>query len=804
MAMMIPSQSCNHPVIVFFLICLVLHTLASPTFHHCHHSQRDALLEFKTEFRSSRPKEASLGSWNKSRDCCSWKGVTCDDAKSGKVISLYLDTIFLNNSLKPNSSLFKLHHLRNLSLRNCSLRGEIPSSLGNLFRLTLLDLSNNYLLGQIPSSIGNLSGLIVLDFWGNSLVGQVPVSLGNLTQLRYLILSHNKLSGNIPVTFANLTKLYELNLHNNSLDSTLPDMSGLHNLEYFDVSENSFIGSFPTSLFTIPSLIYVNLERNHFKGPIKIWNVSSSPRLQFINLAQNQLDGPIPETISQYHNLQELHLSFNNLNGSIPKSLSKLFKLEYFCLSNNNMEGEVPSWIGRLTMVALGNNSFNSFGTSSQLLDETQVKWLDLSSNAFHGPLPRWICKLTSLQILILSNNLFNGSILPCLKNSTTSLTDLVLRNNSFSGMIPDIFADATKLISLDVSRNQLEGELPKSLIHCTRLELMNVRSNGIKDTFPFWLGSLPSLHVLILRSNKFHGPHVSTKFQSLRVIDVSHNEFTGTLPPLYFSEWLAMTTVSAEDDSFMISNVPYMGKVLNATAFYISSMEMVNKGVEMEFKRINQDYRTIDFSGNRFFGNIPESIGLLKELRHLNLSGNGFTGNIPQSLADLTKLESLDLSKNRLSGQIPQNLGSLSFISTMNFSHNLLEGQVPRSTQFQGQSCSSFMDNLKLYGLEDICGEETHVKNPVLEESEDLSEKEEHVINWIAAGIAYGPGVFCGFVIGLIFTSHKHILKQRLVFILVAEDPLDKAEASGFVSLTFVWSSVNASKTLSGDSERG
>ncbi|CDY18793.1 BnaAnng02580D [Brassica napus] len=536
-------------------------------------------------------------------------------------------------------------------------------------------------------------------------------------------------------------------------------MSGLHSLEYFDVSENSFVGPFPTSLFTTPCLISVNLERNQFKGAIKFRNVSSSSRFQFLNFAQNNLDGPIPELISQCHNLEELHLSYNNLNGSIPKSLSKLFKLEYFCLTNNNMEGEVPSWIRRLTMVAFSNNSFNSFGTSSQVLDKTQVKWMDLSSNALQGPLPRWICKLTSIEILILSNNLLNGSIPPCLKNSTTSLTDLVLRNNSFSGTLPDIFNNATKLISLDVSRNQLEGELPKSLIHCTRLQLLNVRSNRIKDTFPFWLGPLPSLHVLILRSNKFHGPHVSTKFQSLRVIDVSHNDFTGTLPTFYFSEWLEMTTVGVEDDSFMISDVPYMGKVLNATASYISSMEIVNKGVEMEFKRINQDYKTVDFSGNRFCGNIPESIGLLKELRHLNLSGNAFTGNIPQSLGDLTKLESLDLSKNQLSGQIPQNLGGLSFVSTMNFSHNLLEGPVPRSTQFQGQSCSSFMDNLKLYGLEDICGE-THMKNPVLEVP---AEKEEQVVNWIAAVIAYGPGVFCGFVIG-------HILTSQAIYDVIAE----------------------------------
>ncbi|KAF3600751.1 hypothetical protein F2Q69_00039180 [Brassica cretica] len=81
--------------------------------------------------------------------------------------------------------------------------------------------------------------------------------------------------------------------------------------------------------------------------------------------------------------------------------------------------------------------------------------------------------------------------------------------------------------------------------------------------------------------------------------------------------------------------------------------------------------------------------------------------------------------------------------MSTMNFSHNLLEGPVPKSTQFQGQSCSSFMDNLKLYGLEDICGEETHVKKPVLE----VPEKEEQVVNWIAAVIAFGPDKVNGLV---------------------------------------------------------
>ncbi|WZZ79397.1 hypothetical protein YC2023_099969 [Brassica napus] len=188
------------------------------------------------------------------------------------------------------------------------------------------------------------------------------------------------------------------------------------------------------------------------------------------------------------------------------------------------------------------------------------------------------------------------------------------------------------------------------------------------------------------------------------------------------------------------------------------NSMEMVNKGVDMLFELIRTDFGGIDFSGNNFSGKIPESVGLLKGLRLLNLSSNGFTNNIPQSLANLTNLEALDLSRNKLSGQIPQSLGSLSFLSIMNFSRNNLQGPIPRSIQFQSQNCSAFMDNPRLYGLEDICGN-THVPNPTPQEREDLSEPKEHVISWISAVIAYVPGVFCGLVIGHIFTPYIHKL---------------------------------------------
>ncbi|CAF2064065.1 unnamed protein product [Brassica oleracea var. botrytis] len=66
-------------------------------------------------------------------------------------------------------------------------------------------------------------------------------------------------------------------------------------------------------------------------------------------------------------------------------------------------------------------------------------------------------------------------------------------------------------------------------------------------------------------------------------------------------------------------------------------------------------------------------------------------------------------------------------------------------------------MDNPELLGLEDIC-RKPNVLGPTSHQPEEVSESEEPMFNWVAAAIAYGPGVFCGFVIGYyIFTSGYH-----------------------------------------------
>lgn len=109
------------------------------------------------------------------------------------------------------------------------------------------------------------------------------------------------------------------------------------------------------------------------------------------------------------------------------------------------------------------------------------------------------------------------------------------MRMNNFNGKISQKFVKSCNLTSLNLNGNRLEGPLPLSLVNCHHLEVLDVGNNQINDNFPNWLEILPELQVLILRSNRFWGPigdnTTIVPFPRLRIIDLSHNEFTGVLP---------------------------------------------------------------------------------------------------------------------------------------------------------------------------------------------------------------------------------------------------------------------------------
>ncbi|EOA29840.1 hypothetical protein CARUB_v10012934mg [Capsella rubella] len=692
------------------------------------------------------------------------------------------------------SSTGNISQLMSLDLSYNLFSGQVPSWIGNLYKLTSLELSSNNFVGEIPSSFGNLNQLTTLGVSRTYLSGNLPISLPNLTRLTDLTLNFNLLTGTLPPNISSLSNLKYFQAAENAFTGTLPsslftipsliyiilsdnqfngnlefgNISLPSNLKTLDVNNNNFIGPIPRSISKLVNLKRLSLSHLNTQSPVDFSLFSHLKSLEDLNLSHLNTPTTIDlnDVLSYFKSLRFLYLSGNHVSVtnkssvSYPPSLYQLrlsgcgitelpeflrtqHEMAVLDISNNKIKGQVPRWLWtqtNLDSVNLSNNTITGFERAS--VPKPSMMNFFGSNNNLTGNIPSFVCTLRSLRILDLSDNNFSGSIPRCMGNLKKTLSVLNLRRNNLSGGLPEHIFE--RLRTLDVGHNQLVGMLPRSLRFFSILEVLNVESNIINDTFSFWLSSLPELQVLVLRSNAFHGPIHQVSFSKLRIIDISHNQFNGTLPTEYFLKWSGM---SSHGTNSYWSDQKYIGDDMG---YYHDSLVLINRGSALELERIFKLYTTIDFSGNKFEGEIPTSIGLLKDIRVLNLANNAFTGRIPSSMGNLTVLESLDVSQNKLSGEIPQELGNLSFLAYMNFAHNQLSGLIPGGNQFRRQNCSAFEDNLVLFGpsLDEVCRNK-HTPASQQNETPESEEEEEEFLSWIAAGIGFIPGIAFGLAMG-------------------------------------------------------
>ncbi|KAK4576258.1 hypothetical protein RGQ29_026993 [Quercus rubra] len=706
----------------------------------------------------------------------------------------------------PNSNCNSSTSLEFLDLSDVAFSGELPDSIGSLKSLKHLNLYGCNFTGSIPTSLGSLTQITHLILSSNNFTGPIPTSLGNLTQITYLDLSNNSFRGLLPLSLLNLPNLSTLYIRNNQLVGPLPShVSGL-NLIDLSLSSNSLNGTLPSWLFNLPSLEMLGLDDNEFIGEIGEFKYNS---LVYLDLRYNKLQGSIPRSISRLVNLTGLYLSSNKLSTMLEfemfSKLKNLEGLDFSCnllninnvtftlpnlrflnlsfsnisefpiflktatnlesldLSNNRIYGQVPRWLGDV-----GRNSLSYVNLRANLLQGPfptlnflSLQYFFVSNNSFTGEIPSLICNASSLEVLDLSHNNLSGMIPKCLANFSV-LSVLDLRMNKLHGTIPATFAKGNNFRNINLNGNQLEGQLPRSLANCRNLEILDLGNNKINGTFPYWLESLWKLRVLVLRSNRFQGsignPKTKFPFPNLRIIDISNNQFNGSLPRKYFKYLKAMMNV---DESEV--GLKYMGGY-----YYHDSLNVMMKGLYIELVRIQTVFTTIDFSNNRFIGEMPKILGRLQSLKGLNFSHNNLTGYIPSSFGNLTNLEWLDLSFNKLSGEIPIQLAELPWIAVLDLSHNQLIGRIPLGKQFNTFDKDSYRENLGLCGfpLSRTCNNETKQPPPSTLLKEDNLEPE-NGFGWQAVSIGYGCGVIFGTLMGyLMFKIGKPKWIVRMVIL--------------------------------------
>ncbi|XP_026415904.1 LRR receptor-like serine/threonine-protein kinase GSO1 [Papaver somniferum] len=610
------------------------------------------------------------------------------------------DVSFNPNLLPDLTRMFqqKWPKLQRLSISDTNASGSIPDSISNAPLLVDFDASFCWFEGSLPSSISNLSQLQSLDLSYNSITGYIHSSISNLKSLRMLGLSGNNLQGSIPKSICEMYSLQELDLSNNNITEFVPScLTNLKNLTAFIVDGNSIEGT--VSLISFINLKVLSLGSNRLTVVIdRHFHLYSKFNLEDLNLQSCNLEGLFPSFfVCKLSNLKSLDLSHNHLTGIIPTCFSKL-NFSTFHLSNNKLHGRLPlppNVVGAFSSFDVSYNKITGEISTDCGKRLSSFYYINLAGNELSSSIPFSIFSRDSEsnpEYINLSNNKLFG-VIPTSIGYSRNLVSLNLGNNNLTGNVPNELQLLQSLSYLQLNDNILDGTPLSFISKLPELQVLNLANNHFEGSIPSALGSDIRLSILSLRSNKFNGsiPQEFSHLVKLQILDLSGNNLNGLIPRKIGN--LMMLRSRPKDASLLT--------VQDSSRIDVQ-LQMVIKGIMIQFKKLYAYSSGIDLSCNNLEGNIPEEIGLLKGLSTLNLSHNRFSSVIPQSIGSMNGLESLDLSFNKLTGLIPYSLASMNSLERLNLSYNNLSGRIPRGPHFDTLSGdgSAYLNNSLLCGF--------------------------------------------------------------------------------------------------------
>ncbi|KAF8096382.1 hypothetical protein N665_0309s0009 [Sinapis alba] len=371
-------------------------------------------------------------------------------------------------------------------------------------RVTRIQLKQKGVGGTLPPDLGKLSELIVLEFFSNKISGSIP-DLSGLTQLQRLNLHDNLFDSPPPENlFSGKNSLQEVYLNNNPFPSweipeTVKEATSLKNLSLINCNVTGSIPDFFSSS-TLPSLVSLKLSRNNLHGGLPESFGSSS--LQQLYLNGQNLNGSI-SVLQKMTSLVELDLQGNDFSGPIP-DLSGLHSLTLFNVRENHLTGLVsPSFtaLKSLTVVNLTNNCFQG---PTPLFDKSVNVDAIANTNSFCLDTPGTPCDPRVEALLSVAESFgypvklamsWKGND-PCdgwlgITCSGSNVTVVNLGKQELTGTISPSFAKLTSLETIYLSNNGLTGSIPKELTTLSSLRILDVSNNNISGDVPKFSGSV-------------------------------------------------------------------------------------------------------------------------------------------------------------------------------------------------------------------------------------------------------------------------------------------------------------------------
>ncbi|PRP86008.1 putative leucine-rich receptor-like protein kinase [Planoprotostelium fungivorum] len=354
---------------------------------------------------------------------------------------------------------------------------------------------------------------------------------GLLTNLTSLTIT-NSVRGPLPVSLGLLTGLKQLTITGNQVDSSVPNLSGLHNLTYINLYSNDFTGDIPSYWCDVAQPNTIVMNQNHFTGNISF--VQNCINLNTLNVGSNALSGEMPACLFN-SSLTSVDVGYSQMTfPSIPPIFSGPSQLTSLALRDTGLTS-LPFWLlqslTNLRTFYLDGNRLSSlpsnFGSSLP-----NCVYIDLGINSIPVSYLPMLFGMKSIQIIYMSANNMNGTIEI---DQPSNLQVLDLSGNRLSGDLSFL----KKMVSLtDLNMNgafqvpnQEERVLPSFIGSLNQLKSFTLRGNNFTGSIPAALSNLTKLQKLDLSSNSFYGFVPSflnaTVFPSLTSIDLSRNSFT-------------------------------------------------------------------------------------------------------------------------------------------------------------------------------------------------------------------------------------------------------------------------------------
>ncbi len=364
----------------------------------------------------------------------------------------------------------------------------------------------------------------------------VSVNNGRVTSLSK---SYNNIVGYLPQEMTNLTALTYLNLNQNSIYNPASNVIGaMIALETYYIENNSVSFSISFEFCQNPTLEDLYMQNSPISGGIPT-SIADLPNLRNLDLSSCNLWGTtIPQLFPS--TLYTLDVQDNGLSGNITNLFTNNFNLTSIDFSNNNFTGNFPSALLNSPYLGFLDLSSNSLSGSlpNNIGDWQNMTTFIISENNFSGDLPSAINDLIDLDAFLIQNNSFSGS-LPTSTGFYSEIEQFDIENNNFSGSIPTAISFVgggfiSLGSSINLRGNNLSGDLPIELFDNSDLNVLDISENNFTGTIdPTLVNSLNELEILDISDNNFSGQFQALNISTLRTLDISNNQFDGPFPNL-------------------------------------------------------------------------------------------------------------------------------------------------------------------------------------------------------------------------------------------------------------------------------